>query len=714
MHCTQCALHKEAVTICVSGRGPMSSKVLVVGQNPGGQEDIEGVAFVGRSGKLLSEMMADAGYADDEYRVTNAVRCLTPKNRAPTTEEIKACHNHLKEEIHLVQPSVIIALGDVALRALCKVSGLSNKRGMAHPLHAEFEYACQVYPTYHPAYVLRSPQSKATVVSDLRTVRCRDTEQEEVAWHRADIRGWYSKSPVAIDIETSYYQDGGDTITQIAYAADLEEVTVSSRVPDSILAAPIIGHNSWSFDIPRLRAAGTHIPSLGDDTMVLAYLDDETQPLGLEALCKKYLGVNSWKEGIHAEPGSSEFALYNARDAEYTRRLHALLVERLGPRVGLVDGIIRPAFGALRACSEKGIYVNQSEVAKAKEAFGAEVSHALSELPPGLNPFSPKQVGEYFGIASTTAETLRGLDNPVARAILSARHANKMLSTYCKPYGEVERVHPEYTLWRTVTGRTSARNPNVQNLPRELKGFFGAPPGFTLVSVDYSAIEFRIAAWVAGATSVLDRYRDDPLFDPHTWMSGILGTSRQIAKSANFGLLYMSSPHGLMEYCKKSGLDIDIAEASRIYNLWHVAMPEFKYWYGRTGMELAEKGYIESKTGRRRHFGDPKYLPNGRGFAEMLREGVNFQVQSLAADVALVALSLCHQMGLPINGFVHDSIMFEFKDTIFRELIRRTMTHEVVEYLYDRFGFRIDIPLAVEFTYTKGAPCHPLSLAAAP
>ena len=250
--------------------------------------------------------------------------------------------------------------------------------------------------------------------------------------------------------------------------------------------------------------------------------------------------------------------------------------------------------------------------------------------------------------------------------------------------------------------------PERKNLPREYKAFFGAPPGKCLLSVDYGQIEFRLAVWVAGVMSVMKLYDEDPNFDVHAWMAPKLGTTRQIAKSANFGLLYKSSAEGLRVYCQKNGITISTRESLGISLDWVEAMPEIKEWWLSTEAFVRKHGYVETMTGRRRHFGDPAMLPKGAAWNEMVRQAVNMEIQSLAFDVAATGLALCHQAGYPVNGFIHDSIMFEFDSVeeanAAEACIRDILTVKAVDYLEEHFGFRITVPLTVEFTYTKGEP----------
>lgn len=191
MTCTLCPLHQTAITICLDGIG--TGDTLIVGAQPGVEEDTRGEVFIGPSGDLLKEMLADAGYKLDDVRLTNAVRCKTPKvnksQRSPFHEEIDACRAHLKAEIHTRKPKLIIALGDIALQSLCKISGIKGKRGSSFPLHPDFEYECEVWATYHSAYVQRIQPVRSTVVADLRKIRDSGLEREAVDWE------WWGGSP---------------------------------------------------------------------------------------------------------------------------------------------------------------------------------------------------------------------------------------------------------------------------------------------------------------------------------------------------------------------------------------------------------------------------------------------------------------------------------------------------------------------------------------
>jgi DNA polymerase I-like protein with 3'-5' exonuclease and polymerase domains len=274
--------------------------------------------------------------------------------------------------------------------------------------------------------------------------------------------------------------------------------------------AELITHNGWAADIPLAKKMGFEMP-MGHDTIYLSYLDDETQALGLESLATKYLGVRGWKNESwdNFDQDAASSAEYAARDARYTLQLFEVLRGRLGRRMVTIECIIAPARKALDAQTARGIYINQCAVdrerRKAENIRDLSLARAQSFTGPKFNPNSTKQVGEFLlkrgirlpvtetGKPSTSVGVLQEIDDDFCRALLEYRGAIKTLSTYVSPYEALSsrgdgRVHPEYTLIRTLTGRSSAKNLNVQQIPRNFKDFFGAPPGRLFVECDYCLV----------------------------------------------------------------------------------------------------------------------------------------------------------------------------------------------------------------------------------
>lgn len=166
--CRYCKLC-ETRTQTVFGVGVQTAPLMVVGEGPGADEDASGEPFVGRAGKLLDEMLKSIKHtrAENTY-IANVVKCRPPGNRDPEKDEVEGCRAYLDQQIALVQPKLIVALGRIAAqRLLGSEEPLSRLRG---PLHAYGALKTPVFVTYHPAYLLRSPREKAKSWDDLKKV----------------------------------------------------------------------------------------------------------------------------------------------------------------------------------------------------------------------------------------------------------------------------------------------------------------------------------------------------------------------------------------------------------------------------------------------------------------------------------------------------------------------------------------------------------------
>lgn len=162
----------------IMGIGSEPSKLMLVGEAPGKNEDYEGRPFIGRSGQQLKEMLQDAGIEnpDDEVFITNAVRCRPKENRDPTLAEIKACSGFLKAEIREVKPNLVLTLGNIPLRAFYGQTGITSLRGIEM---WSTDYNVKFLPTVHPASILHGNiQSEVWIERDIRkAVRCSETRE---------------------------------------------------------------------------------------------------------------------------------------------------------------------------------------------------------------------------------------------------------------------------------------------------------------------------------------------------------------------------------------------------------------------------------------------------------------------------------------------------------------------------------------------------------
>ena len=163
--CTRCALH-ESRTHTVFGVGDRNADWMIIGEAPGADEDKQGEPFVGRAGQLLNEMLFAAGYRRSEVYIANILKCRPPANRDPSADEVECCQPYLQQQIALIQPKLILAVGRIAAHnMLHTTTQVGRLRGTVH------HYGEQEIPlivTYHPAYLLRTPLEKRKVWEDLR------------------------------------------------------------------------------------------------------------------------------------------------------------------------------------------------------------------------------------------------------------------------------------------------------------------------------------------------------------------------------------------------------------------------------------------------------------------------------------------------------------------------------------------------------------------
>lgn len=163
--CQRCRLC-ESRTQVVFGTGNPNAELVFVGEAPGAEEDRQGQPFVGESGRLLTKMIEAMGYSRDQVYICNVIKCRPPNNRNPGPDELAQCEPFLRQQLSLLQPKAMVALGKFAAQALLReTTPISSLRG----IWREYD-GIPLMPTYHPAYLLRQPNEKRKVWSDLQDV----------------------------------------------------------------------------------------------------------------------------------------------------------------------------------------------------------------------------------------------------------------------------------------------------------------------------------------------------------------------------------------------------------------------------------------------------------------------------------------------------------------------------------------------------------------
>lgn len=163
--CTACGLHQSR-TQTVFGKGNPAAELVLVGEAPGYDEDKQGEPFVGKAGQLLTKILAAMHLEREQVYICNVIKCRPPENRAPDIQEINTCEPFLIEQLNIIQPRVICAMGRFAAQTLLKTTtSISRLRGNWHTYQG-----IPLMPTFHPAYLLRNPADKALVWEDMQQI----------------------------------------------------------------------------------------------------------------------------------------------------------------------------------------------------------------------------------------------------------------------------------------------------------------------------------------------------------------------------------------------------------------------------------------------------------------------------------------------------------------------------------------------------------------
>ena len=170
--CTRCRLHGERSHV-VFGEGNPAADVVVVGEAPGQEEDRSGRPFVGRAGKLLDLLLSTAGFFREDVYICNVLKCRPPNNRNPLPDEVEACASFLRGQLESIEPRVLLAVGKFAAQALLQSEeSIGRLRGAVHAYRGT-----PLVVTYHPAFLLRSPQMTRTAWQDFQLLRRVHDEQ---------------------------------------------------------------------------------------------------------------------------------------------------------------------------------------------------------------------------------------------------------------------------------------------------------------------------------------------------------------------------------------------------------------------------------------------------------------------------------------------------------------------------------------------------------
>lgn len=488
-----------------------------------------------------------------------------------------------------------------------------------------------------------------------------------------------------------------------------------------------VGQNI-KYDIQVLGRYGVEVAPV-DDTMLLSYvLDGGLHGHGMDDLARDFLDYDTIKFKDVAGTGKAQVSFdrvpldkaldYAAEDADITLRLHGVFKPRLVAEhmVTVYETLERPLVPVLRDMERRGIKVDATVLRDLSADFAARMDDLEGEIHKlaghEFNIGSPKQLGEILfdemgldggkktktGAYATGAEVLEELaaqGHELPQKVLDWRQLSKLKSTYTDSLvGQINpktgRVHTNYAQAVAATGRLSSTDPNLQNIPirseegRKIRTAFVADKGYTLMSADYSQIELRLLAHVAGIDVLKQAFHDG--IDIHALtasqvfgipVEGMDPMVRRRAKAINFGIIYGISAFGLARQ-----LGISRGEAGEYINAYFEQYPGIKAYMERTKEQAKKQGFVETTFGRKCHVrGINDRNPNMRGFAE--RAAINAPIQGGAADIikrAMIRLpDALAEAGLNARMLlqVHDELIFEVPDAEIeatRDTVRKVMS----------------------------------------
>jgi DNA polymerase-1 len=448
-----------------------------------------------------------------------------------------------------------------------------------------------------------------------------------------------------------------------------------------------------------------------DDTLLMSYVVDAGRSdHGLDPLSKRYFDHATIDFNEVTKTGKSRLpfdcieiakaAEYAAEDADMTLRLWMVLKPRLvAERLATVyETLERPLVKVLARMERRGISIDRQvlsrlsgEFAQRAGGFEAEIRELAGEA---VNPGSPKQIGDILfgklglpggtrtktGQWSTGARALEDLaeqGHALPQKILDWRQVSKLKSTYTDAlpdfvHPQTHRVHTCYALAATTTGRLSSSEPNLQNIPirteegRKIRRAFVAAPGHKLASADYSQIELRLLAEIAGIEPLRKAFREG--IDIHALTASEMfgvpvkdmpGDVRRRAKAINFGIIYGISAFGLANQ-----LGIAREEAGAYIRKYFERFPGIRDYMEETKAFAKKNGYVLTLFGRKCHYPDiANSNPSIRAFNE--RAAINARLQGTAADIirrAMVRMDDAlakHKLGAQMLLQVHDELVFE-------------------------------------------------------
>lgn len=785
MACSLCDLCNFSDPSCIWGTGPKHSQVMVINSYSSEVDEEAGQAVIPRA---LWQRLVDLGLDPKKIYYTNAIKCACPRGTKYKVSDIKKCRTHLQEEIAKVKPSYVLLLGAQAVKATIDVSltetlgtavekdGIiympSYSPGVVYHDPVKAPFVDQAF-THFKELVEGSLSDKPEL--DIRLIT--NSRQLQRAFDHIREHGYQALS---YDIETTGLSRFNDRINLLGFGNDKVQFIIPLQAPLSPLegrrkAQAILVKESvkWlnrnvktliagngKFDDLFLEVQFGVKPILGFDVVLASHILNENTPNGvkenaiLECHAPHWDVDKSLKTGKYKTPEKyREYLEYLGYDIYYEYKLYKVFRKRIKQDPSLEKlyyHLYMPGIRSYEEVERQGVYVYPEQFKEVETHLRTKLDKVEGELRElakcTINWSSTTQLRELLykklklpviertesGAPSTSETTLKQLHDkhPIIPKLLEYRAVKIQITHFVD--GWIKRMHdgrlyPHFKLHGTVTGRTSCTDPNLQQVPRDpiIRNLIGAPPGWSVVEIDYSQAELRIAAIMSGDETMSRIYQTGGDIHTHTYemITGekvsedkyIRKEQRKKAKAVNFGFVYGMGWRKFQEYARDTyGVTLTEKEAQEWREKFFKTYHELPKWHSKQRRIVQSLGQVRSPIGRLRRLPDI-YSTDRSKKAEAERQSINSPVQGFGSDLTILGMSeimgnaptfdpawKLDRSKFHVIGTVHDATLFEVRNDYLMEFCPKAK--HVLEESYALlhvFGFESPVPIVADVAVGK-------------
>lgn len=780
MACHDCNLCAFSSPTCIWGAGPSKAKVMVVNSYATEQDEQEGAAVMPSS---LVERLRAIGLDPEKVYYTNAIKCACPRGTKYKVGDIKKCKHHLDKEIAAVQPTYVLVLGAQALKAtvdgsITELNGVMvEKDGIKYmpsyspgivyrdPGKAPFvEKAMNNFKAMMEGSLEGLPELDIRLITNMRELKR--------AFHHLKDNNYLHLS---YDIETTGLVRFEDEVNLFGFGNDRVQYIIPLEARYSPLKGARLAQRklirtcvNWlnrnakalvagngKFDDLFLKYRFGVKPNITFDVVLASHILNENTPNGVKENAVLECNAPEWDVDKDLKTGKyktrekyQEYLTYLGYDIYYEYKLYRVFHKKLKQDRALMRlfyHLYMPGIISYETVEEHGVFIYPQQFKKVRKHLESEreaIEKKLLKLAKHeVNWNSPAQIQKLLyeelklpviettesGSPSTSEATLMQLrdKHPIVELILKYRGVNIQISHFIdgwinRMWGR--RLFPNFKLHGTVTGRTSCTDPNLQQVPRDpiIRNLVGAPEGWSVVEIDYSQAELRIAAIMSGDETMKRIYQTGGDIHTHTYemITGekvsddkyIKKEQRKKAKAVNFGFVYGMGWRKFKIYARDNyGVDLTDKEAEQWRERFFQAYHSLPKWHSKQRRIVQSMGQVRSPIGRLRRLPDI-YSTDKSKKAEAERQSINSPVQGFGSDLTILGMSeimgnaqsydpdyVLDKDRFFVIGTVHDATLFEVRNDYLMEFCPKAK--HILEHpkaLEEVFHFDTDVPIVAD------------------